>query len=272
MTMNVTFDLKKLAGALAKMQKRPKNERPCSYQDYLQELSRLAGKSSYEAMYATQNTDELPTQAKAEGTLSLANAVNSSGNVQNIGKGQFISVWDSGHTVSTTCLIDLDTMRVLEVEQAEVNDDVCGLFEQHITFNERRYEVLCFPESTAAETGNDRMFAISCFEDFEKAIAPILNAIGQATYFLIDGIPNGYSVNGDWEHELSERFANKDDVTTFAEILDDYTMWFIDVEHNGEHREYYFSAMALLFAQFDQSDSKTLLVQARLDHTIQLLN
>lgn len=230
--MNVTFDLKKLASSLAKMNKLPKENRPVSYQDYLQSLSKIAGFSSYEA-FAAGGGQSVSTVAAA---APLADA-------------EYTSVWTSGHTITTACKLNLETMEITDIGIADPNNDVEGLYEEYVSYNGTKYQAVQESEFGNHEAASGRVFAISCLEDFEKAISPVADAMEKAKVFMLQGVPFCTGIDGDWVHEVQDVFRDGVDACSFAEELDQCTIWSPEATHEGRHREHYFSAYQLLFSK-----------------------
>jgi len=243
--MNVTFDLKSLASALAKMNKLPKEIRPVSYQDYLQSLSKFAGFASYEAFMAAGGRPASPESVAA----ALVDA-------------EYTSVWTSGHTITTPCKLNLETMEVTDVGVADPSDDVEGLFEEHVSYNGTTYYVVHEPDDMAVDVTDRRTFAFHCAEDFEKAVQKQLDAIESARIFQINGIVCQYKLDGDWFDELSSCFDRLDPADDLRDRLQSLIVWQpegVDQESLDRY-EYSFSAYEILFATLKVTPEGTCLL------------
>ena len=228
--MQVTFDLKKLASALSKATKGPKQDRPVSYQDYLQFLSKLSGSSSYEAAVAKPLATSVPKE-------------------RNIGIWTYISKWSSGHLVSTPCQVNLDSREILDVEVAEPDDDVEGLYEEYVRDCDAHYQVV-------KSYDEDRMFAIGSAEDYEAAIETISQSIEEASVFKINGINCIYGLDGDWFNQIEECFDSLGEGGSIEDALKDVIIWHlegVDPENHDKH-EYFFSAYEILFSKLHKGE------------------
>lgn len=232
--MQVTFDLKKLASALSKANKGPKQDRPVSYQDYLQFLSKVSGAGSYEALSAVH--DKTPKTTKTD-------KLDSSG-------WNYVSVWSSGHHVSTPCVVNLDTMEIHEVSSAQPDDDVFGTFEEYVTHKGVTYQVVKELNEMGSVDTDTRSFALASVEDYEKATWTLVDAIENATAFRINGVLCQHTLDGDWHLQVQEVFENHGQGESMAELLNSTIIWHAEGTGSECHERYEFfiSAYDLLFA------------------------
>lgn len=229
--MQVTFDLKKLASALSKATKGPKQDRPVSYQDYLQFLSKLSGSSSYEAAVATPQAAIIPKE-------------------RNIVTWTYISNWSSGHLVGTPCQVDLDTREIIDVGIADPDDDVEGLCEEYVHDDGTRYQVV-------KSYDEERMFALASAEDYEAAIGLISQSIEEASVFKINGINCIYGLDGDWASQIEECFDSLGEGGSIEDALKDVIIWHlegVDPENHDKY-EYFFSAYEILFSTLHKGEN-----------------
>lgn len=228
--MHVTFDLKKLASALSKATKGRKQDRPVSYQDYLQFLSKLSGSSSYEAAVATPQAAIVPKE-------------------RNIGTWTYISKWSSGHLVSTPCQVDLDTREIVDVGIAEPDNDVEGLYEEYVRNCDAHYQVV-------KSYDGERMFALSSAEDYEAAIGLISQSIEEASVFKINGINCIYGLDGDWFNQIEGCFDSLGEGGSIEDALKDVIIWHLEGVNpeNHDKYEYFFSAYEILFSTLHKSE------------------
>ena len=228
--MQVTFDLKKLASALSKATKGPKQDRPVSYQDYLQFLSKLSGASSYEAAVAMTQAAIVPKE-------------------RNIGTWTYISKWSSGHLVSTPCQVDLDTREIVDVGIAEPDNDVEGLYEEYVRNCDAHYQVV-------KSYDEERMFALASAEDYEAAIGLISQSIEEASVFKINGVNCIYGLDGDWFNQIEGCFDSLGEGGSIEDALKDVTIWHlngVDPESHDKY-EYFFSAYEILFSTLHKGE------------------
>lgn len=228
--MHVTFDLKKLASALSKATKGPKQGRPVSYQDYLQFLSKLSGSSSYEAAVAKPLAACVPK-------------------ARNIGIWTYISKWSSGHLVSTPCQVDLDTREIIEVGIADPDDDVEGLYEEYVRDCDAHYQVV-------KSYDEDRMFALGSADDYQAAIGLVSQSIEEASVFKINAVNCIYGLDGDWFSQIEECFDALEEGGSVEDALKEVIIWHlegVDPEKHDKY-EYFFSAYEILFSTLHKGE------------------
>lgn len=228
--MQVTFDLKKLASALSKATKGPKQDRPVSYQDYLQFLSKLSGSSSYEAAVATPQATIVPKE-------------------RNIGTWTYISKWSSGHLVSTPCQVDLDTREIIEVGIADPDDDVEGLYKEYVRDCDAHYQVV-------KSYDEDRMFALGSADDYQAAIGLVSQSIEDASVFKINAVNCIYGLDGDWFSQIEECFDALEEGGRVEDALKEVIIWHlegVDPENHDKY-EYFFSAYEVLFSTLHKGE------------------
>lgn len=75
---------------------------------------------------------------------------------------EFVSVWDGGYQITSSCELDLDTLEIVDIEVVDVDDSLNSCDSQHINVtvgdNTQSFDIVEDDEYLVDEDEKERLF------------------------------------------------------------------------------------------------------------------